>query len=61
MSEYLRHEGGRDAISHVGTLTQKGTYSTLKPDDLGDRKKIEEIIPIVEELATKVIETGMLK
>jgi len=60
LSEYLRHEGGRDAISHVGTLTQKGTYSTLKPDNFGDRKKIEEIIPIVEELATKVIESGML-
>lgn len=61
LGEYLRHEGGRDAVLHVGTLTRGGTHSTLKPDNQADRKKIEEIIPIVEELATKVIETGLLK
>lgn len=61
LGEYLRHEGGRDAILHVGTLTRGGTHSTLKPDNQVDRQKIEEIIPVVEELAIKVIETGLLK
>ncbi len=61
LGEYLRHEGGRDAISHVGTLTRSGTHSTLKPDNQADRQKIEGIIPVVEELANKVIEAGMLK
>jgi len=60
LGEYLRHEGGRDAVSHVGTLTRGGTHSTLLPDSTIDRRKIEEITPVVEELATKVIETGML-
>lgn len=55
---YLRHEGGRNAIAHVGTLI--GNHPTIVPDNPEDRRKIQEVLPIVRELATKVIEDGMI-
>jgi hypothetical protein len=62
LSEYLRHEGGRDAIAHVGTLTRgKHPHPTIIPDNIKDREKIRELIPIVQELATIVIESGIIK
>ena len=62
LSEYLRHEGGRDAISHVGILTKgKHSHPTIIPDNIKDREKIRELIPIVQKLATIIIESGIIK
>lgn len=56
---YLRHEGGRNAIAHVGTL-RVGNHPTVTPDNPEDRRKIQEVLPTVRELASKVIEDGMI-
>jgi hypothetical protein len=55
---YLRHEGGRNAIAHVGIL--RGNHPTIIPDNQEGRRKIREVLPIVRELATKVIKDGMI-
>lgn len=55
---YLRHEGGRNAIAHVGML--RGNHPTIVPDNPDDRRKIQEVLPIVRELAAKVVEDGMI-
>jgi len=60
LGAYLRHEGGRNAVSHVGTL-RKGNYPTIVPDNIKDREKIRNLIPIVQELATIAIESGLIK
>ena len=59
LGDYLRHEGGRNAIAHVGTLGQ-GNHPTLTPDNPEDRRKIQEVLPVVRELATKIIEDGLI-
>jgi len=59
LGAYLRHEGGRNAIAHVGTL-RVGNHPTVTPDNPEDRRKIQEVLPIVRELASKVIEDGMI-
>lgn len=59
LGAYLRHEGGRNAIAHVGTL-RVGNHPTFTPDNIQDRRKIQEVLPIVKELAAKVIGDGML-
>lgn len=58
LGAYLRHEGGRNAIAHVGML--RGNHPTIVPDNPDDRRRIQEVLPIVRELATKVIEDGMI-
>jgi len=62
LSEYLRHEGGRDAISHVGTLTRGNQlHPTIIPDNIKDREKIMKLTPIVQELANIILESGLIK
>lgn len=58
LGAYLRHEGGRNAIAHVGML--RGNHPTIVPDNPDDHRRIAEVLPIVRELATKVIEGGMI-
>ncbi len=58
LAAYLRHEGGRNAIAHVGML--RGNHPTIVPDNPDDRRRIQEVLPIVRELATKVIGDGMV-
>jgi len=60
LSEYLRYEG-RDAISHVGTLTRGKHHSAIIPDNIKDRGKFRELIPIVQKLANIVLESGIIK